>query len=139
MGEPRAKRWKVAGVNDVVAVRREVRALARQASLGLVSQTKLVTATSELARNALEHAGGGSVTAALVEESGRRGVEVVFDDEGPGIDDVERALTDGYSTGRGLGLGLGGARRLVDLFELDTEPGRGTRIRIVRWGSTGSS
>jgi len=135
MDEPRSMtgRWTIAGVDDVVAVRTQVRRLAKEAAFGLVSQTKLVTATSELARNLLEHAGGGEVSARILRDGGRRGVEVIFEDAGPGIDDVERALTDGFSTGRGRGLGLGGARRLVDVFELDTERGQGTRVRIVRF------
>ena len=133
MVDPTSGSWPVTADADVVHVRRSVRALAVDAGLGLVGQTKLVTAASELARNLVEHAGGGRVRARLLSQGGRRGVEVVFEDDGPGIDDVELALTDGHTSGRGLGLGLGGARRLTDVFELETEPGAGTRVRVVRW------
>lgn len=118
---------------DVVAVRREVRKRARELSFSLVEQTKLVTAASELARNALEHGGGGSATVRSIREGTKRGVELVFSDQGPGIPDHEEALRDGFTTGRGLGLGLGGARRLVHDFELSRGPEGGTRVRVVRW------
>jgi serine/threonine-protein kinase RsbT len=119
---------------DVVAVRQLVRAVAAQAGLSLVDQTKLITAASELARNTLVHGGGGEAAIDIVEGRARRGVQVVVTDKGPGIPDVELALQDGWTTGNGLGLGLPGARRLVDRFELDTEVGRGTRVLIVKWG-----
>lgn len=119
--------------SDVVAVRRAVRRVAREIALSLVEQTKLVTAASELARNALEHGGGGDVTIGVLTDGSRQGVELVVRDGGPGIEDTEAALRDGYTTGRGLGLGLGGARRLVHDFELHSEPGHGTRVRVVRW------
>jgi serine/threonine-protein kinase RsbT len=118
---------------DVVAVRRAVRRLALELRFSLVAQTKLVTAASELARNALEHGGGGRVTLETVENGRRSGVQLVFEDRGPGIVDPDTALRDGFSTGRGLGLGLGGARRLVHEFDLSSEPGGGTRVRVVRW------
>jgi serine/threonine-protein kinase RsbT len=118
---------------DIVRVRRVARELAEEIGLGLVPTTKLVTACSELARNMLEHAGGGVLRARLRQKAGRRGVELVFEDHGPGIPDVARALRDGYSSGRGLGLGLGGSRRLVDELTLDTEPGEGTTVRICSW------
>ncbi|HET8681642.1 MAG TPA: anti-sigma regulatory factor [Micromonosporaceae bacterium] len=118
---------------DVVRVRQLVRALAVTAQLSLVDQTKLVTAASELARNTLVHGGGGEAQVELVSKGPRAGVRAAFADEGPGIPDLDLALTDGYTTGRGLGLGLSGARRLVDEFELDSKPGAGTRVTIVKW------
>ena len=110
-----------------------MRDLAITCGLRLVDQTKLVTAVSELARNTITHGGGGTMTARVIEEDGRLGVEVVFRDSGSGIAEVERALTDGYSTGGGLGLGLGGARRLVNDFSLQSAPGEGTTVQVVRW------
>ncbi|SEG23775.1 serine/threonine-protein kinase RsbT [Thermomonospora echinospora] len=120
--------------NDVemAAVRRAVRECAVQIGMSLVEQTKLVTAASELARNALLH-GGGRAEIALVESGGRRGIRLVCTDDGPGIADPAQAMSDGYSTGGGLGLGLGGTRRLVDEFTLDTAPGRGTTVTVVSW------
>jgi serine/threonine-protein kinase RsbT len=119
--------------SDVVRVRQAVRTLAHQAGLSLVDQTKLVTAASELARNTFVHGGGGSVLLGLDHDARRVGVRALFSDSGPGIADLELALTDGYTTGNGLGLGLSGTRRLVDHFEVDSEPGKGTRVTIVKW------
>jgi serine/threonine-protein kinase RsbT len=119
--------------DDIVRVRQEVRRQAVAVGLSLVDQTKIVTAASELARNLLDHAGGGVVQVELIEQGERRGVRLAFEDHGPGIADVEKALTDGYTTGKGLGLGLGGARRLSNEFKIDTKPGEGTRITIARW------
>jgi serine/threonine-protein kinase RsbT len=99
----------------------------------LVDQTKLVTAASELARNTIDYGGGGSVRLELVENGVRRGVRLTFEDQGPGISDITMALKDGYTTGNGLGLGLGGARRLVNDFNLESSPGNGTRVMIARW------
>ncbi|MCX4661560.1 ATP-binding protein [Streptomyces uncialis] len=110
-----------------------VRALAQECRLSLVEQTKLITAASELARNTLIYGGGGAMTAALVEERGRRGVRLVFADEGPGIPDTDLAMTDGWTSGSGMGLGLSGSKRLVDDFVLDTGPGRGTTVTITKW------
>jgi serine/threonine-protein kinase RsbT len=118
---------------DVVAVRQRVRALAAELRFSLVDQTKLVTAASELARNTIEHGHGGEVRVEVVENPPRRGLRLVFEDRGPGIPDVELALKDGYTTGAGLGLGLGGAKRLVNEFEIQSTPGQGTRIVVVRW------
>lgn len=120
--------------DDVVRVRQQVRNVAADNGLSLVDQTKLVTAASELARNTLVHGGGGAVQVEVVKSaSGRVGVKLYFADKGPGIDDIGLALTDGWSTGPGLGLGLSGARRLVDEFELASEPGSGTRVVVVKW------
>lgn len=123
----------IAQNDDVVRARQQVRAYAQQCKLSLVDQTKFITAASELARNTLVYGGGGQMRAGLVERDGRRGVAAVFEDSGPGIPDIELALTDGWTSGGGLGLGLSGARRLVDEFELDTEAGRGTTVSIVKW------
>jgi len=118
---------------DVVRVRQLVRTYATQAKLSLVDQTKLVTATSELARNTLVYGGGGVATVEMVTDGRRSGVRASFQDEGPGIPDMTLALADGWSSGKGLGLGLSGAKRLVDDFDLDTEVGRGTRVTVVKW------
>jgi serine/threonine-protein kinase RsbT len=119
---------------DVVRVRHAVRQEAAAAGLSLVEQTKLVTAASELARNVLEHGGGsGEMVMERLREPGRRGVRLVFVDRGPGIADVERALSDGFTTGGGLGLGLGGARRLCNEFAIESQPGHGTRVTVARW------
>ena len=126
-------RLPVSTDQDVVRVRQLVRTVAVQVKLSLVDQTKLVTAASELARNTLVYGGGGAVEVELVANSRRNGIRIVFADEGPGIADLDLALTDGYTTGGGLGLGLSGARRLVDEFAIDTEVGRGTSITIVKW------
>lgn len=120
-------------VGDIVAVRQQTRLLAGEVGLSLVDQTKIVTAASELARNAVVYGGGGSVRMEVLENGVKKGLRLVFADQGPGIPDVERALTDGFSTGTGLGLGLGGARRLVNEFAIDSEIGRGTRVTIARW------
>lgn len=119
---------------DVVRVRQSVRGLAAHAGLSLVDQTKLITAASELARNTLVYGGGGHVVVAIVQENSRRGVRAEFVDDGPGIADVDLALQDGWTSGSGLGLGLSGSRRLVDSFDLQTAPGQGTRVLIVKWG-----
>ena len=119
--------------DDVVRVRQAVRARATAARLSLVDQTKLITAASELARNTLVHGGSGMARVETVQREGRRGVKAVFTDSGPGIPDVEKALTDGYTTGSGLGLGLGGSRRLVDEFVLETAVGRGTTVTVIKW------
>jgi serine/threonine-protein kinase RsbT len=118
---------------DVVSVRQATRALAERLGFSLVDQTKLVTAASELARNTIDYGGGGSVRLELVENGVRRGVRLTFEDQGPGIADLALALKDGYTSGNGLGLGLGGARRLVNDFTIESSPGAGTRIMIARW------
>jgi serine/threonine-protein kinase RsbT len=123
----------IAGDDDVVRVRQLVRTFAQRAKLSLVDQTKLVTATSELARNTLNYGGGGTAEVRLVSKGNRAGVRAEFIDSGPGIPDVGLALTDGWTSGGGLGLGLSGAKRLVDEFELDTEAGRGTTVTVVKW------
>lgn len=124
----------IATDQDVVHVRQAVRALAVQTALTLVDQTKVITAASELARNTLIYGGGGSAALFAAKNGRRLGVRVIFTDQGPGIADVELALTDGYTTGTGMGLGLSGARRLVDEFDIRTARGEGTRIVITKWG-----
>ena len=120
--------------DDVVRVRQQVRVVAATSGLSLVDQTKVVTAASELARNALVHGGGGLARVEVVTSGrGKSGIRVGFTDEGPGITDVDLALTDGWSSGGGLGLGLSGARRLVDEFELTSKPGGGTSVVVVKW------
>jgi serine/threonine-protein kinase RsbT len=120
--------------DDVVRVRQQVRVVAAKTGLSLVDQTKLVTAASELARNALVHGSGGLARVEVVTSTlGKSGVRIGFTDEGPGIADVDLALTDGWSSGDGLGLGLSGARRLVDEFELTSKPGTGTSVTVVKW------
>jgi len=129
----RHERLTVITADAVVTVRQVVRDFAIDARLSLVDQTKLITAASELARNMVIYGGGGTVLVEKVENDGNTGVRATFTDEGPGIDDIELALRNGYTTGSGLGLGLGGAKRLVHEFDLQSEKGRGTIIAITRW------
>lgn len=118
---------------DIVRVRQVTRENSIAQGFSLVEQTKLVTAASEVARNTLDYGGGGEVEIARLEELPRRGVRLIFSDQGPGIPDIEAALRDGFSTGNGLGLGLGGARRLCNEFSIESTPGKGTRVMIGRW------
>ena len=117
---------------DMVAVRRRVREVAAKVGLSLVDQTKLVTAASELARNTLIYGGGGSMELESL-NGPRLGIRLTFVDNGPGIPNIELALRDGFTTGSGLGLGLGGSKRLVNEFEIDSTPGKGTRVAVTRW------
>jgi serine/threonine-protein kinase RsbT len=118
---------------DLVRIRQVARATSSEIGLSLVDQTKLVTAASELARNTLIYGGGGEARVDVIEDGGRRGVRITFADQGPGIKDISMALTDGYTTGTGLGLGLSGAKRLCSEFDLKSELGKGTTIVITRW------
>jgi serine/threonine-protein kinase RsbT len=118
---------------DVVRVRQAVRALAMKCGLTLVDQTKIVTAASELARNTLDYGGGGTVTLESVINGSRPGVRLKFEDQGPGIADINLALKDGWTTGAGLGLGLSGAKRLSSEFEIQSKVGEGTKIVVTRW------
>lgn len=118
---------------DIIVVRNRVRRAAKAAGLSSVGSTKLITAASELARNTLVYGGGGTMTMSFVERAGKRGVRLAFADEGPGIADVEEALRDGFTSGKGLGHGLGGARRLCNEFTIDSAPGAGTRVVVTRW------
>jgi serine/threonine-protein kinase RsbT len=118
---------------DIVVVRQQVRTRAVEAGFSLVDQTKIVTAASELARNTLLHGRGGSALVEVLDRNGRAGIRLTFEDEGPGITDIERAMQDGFTTGAGLGLGLGGAKRLSSEFHIESKPGAGTKVSIVRW------
>jgi serine/threonine-protein kinase RsbT len=118
---------------DVVRVRQSTRSAAVTLGFSLIDQTKLVTAASELARNTLEHGGGGEVLIETLENGQRKGVRLTFSDQGPGIPDIAQALKDGYTSGNGLGLGLGGAKRLSNEFEIESQPNAGTRVRMARW------
>lgn len=129
----RTESVEIRSTSDVVVVRQVVRTWSIEAGFSLVDQTKMVTAASELARNTVDYAGGGLVRLELLEEGARRGLRVAFEDQGPGIPDIQRALTDHYTTGKGLGLGLGGARRLVNEFDISSRQGEGTRVVITRW------
>lgn len=130
----RSQELPLARLDEVVGIRQRVRAWAEEAGFNLVEQTKMVTAASELARNTVVHGGGGRARLDLLTSpEGRRGIRVTFVDEGPGIPDLNLALRDGYSTSRGLGLGLGGSRRLVNDFAIDSRPGAGTTVSITRW------
>lgn len=121
--------------SDIVAIRQLTRTRAIEMGFGLVDQTKIVTAASELARNTLDYGLGGTVLIESLAEGMRKGLRLTFEDQGPGIPDLEQALRDGFTSGNGLGLGLGGARRLMSEFSLDSEPGKGTRVRVTRWRS----
>lgn len=118
---------------DIVASRQHVRRWAIDIGFALVDQTKLVTAASELARNTIKYGGGGTMQIEALRNGGRRGLRLTFTDQGPGIKDIDMALRDGFSTGNGLGLGLGGAKRLSGEFEIRSAPGEGTTIMIARW------
>jgi serine/threonine-protein kinase RsbT len=119
--------------SDVVTVRQVVRTWAIEAGFSLVDQTKMVTAASEIARNTVDYGGGGTARLELLADGARRGLRIAFEDQGPGIPDIQKAMTDHFTTGNGLGLGLGGARRLVNEFYLTSRVGDGTRVVITRW------
>jgi serine/threonine-protein kinase RsbT len=131
----RVDRLAIRSSEDVVKVRQHTRVFAVEAGLSLVDQTKIITAASELARNTLDYGGSGEVCMEVIEDIGRRGVRLVFEDRGPGIADIQAAMKDGFTTGSGLGLGLGGARRLSNEFSIDSKPGVGTKVAITRWKS----
>jgi serine/threonine-protein kinase RsbT len=128
-----SKNLPIRSSEDVVRVRAAVRDASVAAGFSLVDQTKFVTAASELARNTIHHGKGGEVQIEFVESGARKGVRLIFMDKGPGIPDIEQAMKDGFTTGDGLGLGLGGARRLSNEFSIQSEQGHGTRITIARW------
>jgi len=119
--------------SDIVHVRQQVRTLAVAMGFGLVDQTKIVTAASELARNTVDYGKGGTVTLETIQSGKRTGLRLIFEDKGPGIPDIELAMTDGYTSNRGLGLGLSGSKRLMHEFEIVSKVGKGTKIAIVRW------
>jgi len=124
---------RLATQDDVVLARQAVRTAAVQIGLSLIDQTKIVTAASELARNAVVHGGGGTARIEIVRDGAKAGLRLTFEDKGPGIADVERAMKDGYTSGGGLGLGLGGAKRLSSEFRIESRPGEGTLVAITRW------
>ena len=129
----RDDRIGVRTVDDIIKARQLVRDSAITQGLSLVDQTKLVTAASEIARNTLVHGGGGQMRLETLNDGTRRGIRITFSDQGPGIADIALAMKDGYSTAGGLGLGLGGTKRLVNEFNLESEPGKGTTVTILRW------
>lgn len=133
MPTTRTDRLDIRSSDDVVKVRQQTRAMAVEAGLSLVDQTKIITAASELARNTLDYGGGGEMCVEVVVDSGRRGLRLTFEDRGPGIADVAQAMRDGFTTGSGLGLGLGGAKRLSNEFSIESKVGLGTKIIIARW------
>ncbi|HET7563675.1 MAG TPA: anti-sigma regulatory factor [Gemmatimonadaceae bacterium] len=133
MSVVRRETMQVRAPHDVIAVRQEVRSWAIAQGLSLVDQTKIVTAASELARNTLQHGGGGTARLEALENGVRKGLRLTFEDQGPGIANIALAMSDGYSTDSGLGLGLGGSKRLVNEFDIWSKPGEGTRVTITRW------
>jgi len=128
-----SERMELRSSEDIVSARQAVRKKAVALGLGLVDQTKIVTAASELARNTLDYGGGGTVLLETLENGVRSGLRLTFEDQGPGIANITQALTDGFTSGNGMGLGLGGAKRLSHEFEITSTPGEGTRVSILRW------
>ncbi len=128
-----AEQLPVRSPEDVVIVRQRVRAIAEREGFKLVDQTKIVTAASELARNAVIYGGGGTALIEVIQKPGKLGIKITFEDHGPGIADLELAMKDGYTSGAGLGLGLSGSKRLANEFEIRSKPGEGTRVAITRW------
>ena len=127
------ERLPLRSTEDIAIVRQAVRLWAADMGLGLVDQTKIVTATSELGRNTVQYGGGGTARLEMINDGARKGIRVTFEDSGPGIPDIDLALKDGYSTGGGLGLGLSGSKRLSNEFAIESKVGAGTRVSIVRW------
>jgi len=123
----------IALAEDIVRVRQSTRRLAIECGFSLVDQTKMVTAASEIARNTFVFGGGGTVTLEVIEDGGRAGLRLTFEDSGPGIMNIEQAMSDGYTSAQGLGLGLGGSKRLVNQFEIRSRVGEGTTVIITRW------
>ena len=133
MATLRDETFPIRSADDIVKIRQITRELALMHGFSLVDQTKIVTAASELARNTLQHGGGGNVRLEAIHEGVRRGVRLTFVDQGPGIASLENALKDGFTTGNGMGLGLSGSKRLVNDFEIHSELGKGTKVMIARW------
>ena len=130
---PKRETMQLQSEEDIVRVRQAVREWARQQGFSLVDQTKIITAASELARNTVHYGKGGTVCLEKLHQQSRQGLQLTFEDQGPGIPDITLAMKDGFTTGKGLGLGLSGAKRLSNEFEIVSQPGVGTRVRIVRW------
>jgi serine/threonine-protein kinase RsbT len=133
MATDRSDALEITSSEDVVRVRQIVREAAVGLDFSIVEQTKIVTAASELARNTYDYGGGGRFRLDVLTDGSKRGLRLVFEDDGPGIPDIERALQDGYTTGNGLGMGLSGARRLVSDFSIESQPGKGTCVTATRW------
>jgi len=133
MAVTRADVLPVRTEQDIVIVRQTVRKLAQEAAFSLVDQTKIVTAASELARNTVVYGGGGELRWEILVDGGRTGLRLTFTDQGPGIANIELAMMDGWTSGTGLGMGLSGSKRLVNEFEIESQPGKGTRVTIARW------
>jgi serine/threonine-protein kinase RsbT len=133
MGTLQTEKLMVRTTDDIVNVRQTVRKIAIGTGFNLVDQTKIITAASELARNTVIYGGGGVLKIEILTNGNKSGMKLIFEDEGPGIADVELALKDGYTSGQGLGMGLGGARRLSNEFEIQSQPGKGTRVAITKW------
>jgi serine/threonine-protein kinase RsbT len=133
MGTLQTEKLMVRTTDDIVNVRQTVRKIAISTGFNLVDQTKIITAASELARNTVIYGGGGVLKIEILTNGNKSGVKLIFEDEGPGIADIELALKDGYTSGQGLGMGLGGARRLSNEFEIQSKPGKGTRVAITKW------
>jgi serine/threonine-protein kinase RsbT len=133
MATQRDETLQVRSSEEILLIRQAVRAWAAELGFSLVDQTKIVTAASELARNTVVYGGGGSVRLEMLNNGTRRGLRLTFEDQGPGIPDIELAMKDGYTTGGGLGMGLGGAKRLSNEFEISSRVGEGTRVSIARW------
>lgn len=133
MSVAKTETMEIRASDHVVLVRQAVRKWSIELGFGLVDQTKIITAASELARNTLDYGGGGTVRLEALDEGTRRGLRLIFEDQGPGIVDLEKALTDGYTTGKGMGMGLSGSRRLVNEFDIVSKVGEGTRVTITRW------
>ena len=133
MTSTKSKTLPLHSCEDIVQVRQTTRSWMVERRFALVEQTKMMTAASELARNAVIYGGGGDALLELLEESGREGIRVLIEDHGPGIADIVQAMTNGFTSGQGMGLGLGGAKRLVDEFDIWSQPGKGTRVSITRW------
>ena len=129
----RSERLPVRQESDILLVRQFVRECATEFGFGILALTKLITVASELGRNTLIHGGGGTMLVETFAENDRRGVRLTFEDQGPGIVDLEQAMTDGFTTNGGLGLGLPGSKRLVNEFEVVSRPGKGTRVTVTQW------
>lgn len=133
MAAERSGRLPIASEQDIVVARQQVRLLCQHLKFSLVDQTKMVTAASELSRNTLVHGGGGAMRWELLEDGNRRGLQLHFEDQGPGIADLSLAMSDGWTSGGGMGLGLPGSKRLVNDFDIQSAPGQGTRVSITKW------
>lgn len=124
---------EIRNMDDIITSRSAAKEMAREMGFGIVDQTKIATAISELARNVIDYAGAGMLSMRMIEENRKKGMEIICEDQGPGIDDIARAMQDGFSTAKGLGMGLPGAKRLMDEFDITSARGKGTRIMAIKW------